>query len=95
LKYLVVIALLALLLVLLYRKLRPYLISLQQIINFIRQFPETKVSNSKPQGSAEKLVQCVGCGTWIPASRAIASRADAVYCSTECLKGKKRTPQAG
>jgi hypothetical protein len=90
LKYLLVIALLALLVFLLYRKLRPYLRSIRQIINAIRQFQSATVKPEKPGAKSEKLVCCETCGTWVPAGRTLAGAGDAVFCSAECRKAVGR-----
>ena len=36
--------------------------------------------------SAGKLVNCSGCGTWVPESRAIGLRGGIFYCSSACLE---------
>ncbi|HSQ22861.1 MAG TPA: PP0621 family protein [Pyrinomonadaceae bacterium] len=87
-KYLVVIALVALLLFLLYRRVRPYIKSLSQIVDVIRQFQKSS-SPAGRQPGAEKLVRCATCGIWIPVSRALTSRSEVVFCSTKCLEDKK------
>jgi len=88
LKYLVVIALLALLLVLLYRRLRPYLKTIRNFINTVRQF-QTEAARPKRQAETEKLVRCAACGVWIPITRALTSRSgEMLFCSVECLGGK-------
>ena len=87
-KYLVVIALVALLLFLLYRKVRPYLRNLREILEVIRQF-QTGGSTVKSQPGAEKLIQCETCAIWIPASRALTSRSEKVFCSIKCREGSK------
>jgi len=90
LKYLVVIALLALLLVLLYRRLRPYLKTIRNFINTVRQF-QAEAAGPKRQGETEKLVCCATCGVWIPITRALASRSgETLFCSAKCLSGKNR-----
>ena len=35
---------------------------------------------------AGKLVNCSGCGTWVPESRAIGLRGGIFYCSSACLE---------
>jgi hypothetical protein len=101
LKYLVIAALFALLLLLLYSRLYPYIQLLKKILGAAKT-----IGNSPPnpneafRGSTakmdRKLVRCVSCGTWIPAQRAIGKGAGAsVYCSRECLEkssdeGKER-----
>ncbi|MFN2576817.1 MAG: PP0621 family protein [Pyrinomonadaceae bacterium] len=87
-KYLVVIALLALLLVLLYRRLRPYLRTIRSLINAFRQF-QTQAAKPKRQNETEKLVRCATCGVWIPITRALTPRSgEMLFCSAECLGGK-------
>jgi hypothetical protein len=95
LKYLVVIALIALLLVLMYRRLRPYLKAIRNFINSIRHFQQANDSSSRYGGPSEKLVRCDSCGIWIPAGRALsADSGNAVFCSRDCLSGKKKQTQA-
>ena len=38
------------------------------------------------QVPAGKLVNCSGCGTWVPESRAIGLRGGTFYCSSACLE---------
>ena len=92
LKYLVLIALVALLFFFLYRRLRPYLKVVRQFIDTIRQFQKFAVRPPASQNQQpEKLVSCLTCGTFVPLGRAItAGSGDSIYCSTDCLKGKRR-----
>jgi len=76
LKVLVVIGLVVLLLVLLYRRLRPYRALINELFRTVRHFQQT----ASPTQKSEKLVRCEACGTWIPAGRAIGS-AEAFFCS--------------
>jgi len=87
LKYLVVIALVALLVVLLLRRLRPYLRLVQQFINALRQLRQMSATHPNPPNqSPEKLVCCVSCGTWVPSGRALSTGAgNALFCSPACL----------
>lgn len=90
-KYLVVIALVALLLVLVLRRLRPYLRLVQQFINTLRQVKQMGATRANPQNQKpEKLVCCETCGTWIPIGRTFTtSSTDAVFCSAACLSSRK------
>ena len=96
LKYLVVIALVALVLVLLLRRLRPYLRLAQEFLKTFRHFQQMSATRTNPRNrQPEKLVCCETCGTWVPIGRALsAGSSDAVYCSTDCLNAKKRRKQA-
>lgn len=96
LKYLVVIGLVALLLVLLLRRLRPYLRIAQEFIRTFRNFQQMSAPRANPRNQQpEKLVCCETCGTWIPIGRSLtAGSNDSVYCSTDCLRAKKRPKQA-
>jgi len=101
LKYLVIAALFALLLLLLYSRLYPYIQFLKKILGVAKSIGDSppnqsdvfKGSNAKPD---RKLVRCVSCGTWIPAERAIGKGGGmSVYCSRECIEkptvsGKKK-----
>lgn len=93
-KYLVVIGLVALLFVLLYRRLRPYLKIAGNFLNTIRQFQQqinTSQSRSQRTGQqAEKLVRCETCNTWVPIGRALTSSpAGTFFCSQDCLSGQE------
>jgi hypothetical protein len=95
LKYLVLIALVALLLFFLYRRLRPYLKLLREFVNTIRHFQQV-ITRPPTTGKQppEKLVSCLTCGTFVPIGRAItAGSGDAVFCSTDCLRGPKRAQE--
>ncbi|HEY5075111.1 MAG TPA: hypothetical protein VII34_10480, partial [Pyrinomonadaceae bacterium] len=96
LKYLVVIGLVALLLLLLLRRLRPYLRVVQEFIKTLRNFQQASAKGANPRNQQpEKLVCCETCSTWIPIGRALtAGSSAAVYCSTDCLSAKKKRKQA-
>lgn len=94
LKYLVVIALAALLLVLLLQRLRPYLRIAHEFIKTFRHFQQMSATRARNQ-QPEKLVCCETCGTWVPSGRALTAGAgDSIYCSTDCLSARKRRKQA-
>jgi hypothetical protein len=97
LKYLVLIALVALLFFFLYRRLRPYFKLVREFLDTVRHFQQITAKRARPQHQQpEKLVCCVTCGTFVPIGRAItAGPGDAIFCSTDCLKGKKRRFQDG
>lgn len=91
-KVLVIAALLALLLLLLYSKLYPYIQALKKILGAAKTVTGSSFNASdETRGPAtkgdRKLVKCVGCGTWIPVERAIGNRTgQPVYCSRECIE---------
>jgi len=91
LKYLVVIALASLLLFLLYRKLRPYLLTLRTFIQAIRQFQAKTSGNSNPS-EPEKLICCAACEVWVPQTRALPAEGSSKfwYCSDECRRRKRK-----
>src|SRR4030095_3912963 len=91
LKYLVIGALFALLLLLVYSKLYPYLQILKKILGTAKSMADAPLNPTEEGSStnkgARKLVKCVGCGTWVPAERAIgAGGKQLVYCSRECIE---------
>jgi hypothetical protein len=92
LKFLVIAALLALLLLLLYSRLYPYVEFVKKILGVAKTIVRSPpVSSDEVRSSSlkgdRKLVRCVSCGTWIPAERAIGTRGgQSVYCSRECIE---------
>lgn len=90
LKVLIIAALFALLLLLLYSRLHPYIQILRKILGAAKTISASpNVDTPRGATSGRKLVRCVGCGTWIPAERAVGNRAGLpVYCSSECIEKK-------
>jgi hypothetical protein len=99
LKFLLVLALLALLIWLLYRRLRPYIKMLRQILGALKGTADLG-SQSSPgefashtQKTDTRLIRCAACKTWIPLSRALNANSES-YCSSACVKkapaGKRR-----
>ena len=88
LKYLIIGSLLALLLLLIYSKLHPYIKMLGKVVGTVRTLANTGsvASGVRPNKVDGKLVRCVSCGTWIPAGRAVGVKSNLAYCSTECLE---------
>ena len=84
-KYLIIAALVSIIFVLVYSRIRPYLKLFQQVANSLNAPPEERTP------SRNKLVRCDRCGTWIPADRAMKLNSGlATYCSSECLAEKQR-----
>ena len=96
-KFLVIVALLSRLLLLLYSRIYPYILILKKILGGVAKTmdgPPGTVKRSTTNSDG-KLVRCVGCGTWIPAGRALGNKTGmSVYCSRECIEktsnGKER-----
>jgi hypothetical protein len=84
-KYVIIAALVSIIFVLVYSRIRPYLKLIQELTNSLNAPPEQKTP------SRNKLVRCDRCGTWIPADRAMKLGSGlATYCSAECLAQKQR-----
>ena len=84
-KYVVIAALVSIIFVLVYSRIRPYLKLIQELTNSLNAPPEQKTP------SRNKLVRCDRCGTWIPADRAMRLGSGlATYCSAECMAQKQR-----
>jgi hypothetical protein len=84
-KYLIIAALLSIIFVLVYSRIRPYLKLIQQLTNSLNGPPQEKTP------SRNKLVRCDRCGTWVPADRALSLGSGlATYCSSECVAQKQR-----
>jgi hypothetical protein len=99
LKYLVIGAVIALLLIFIYSRLEPYIAILRKVLNVLSGITGSAGSPaSRRSGSLKtenRLVRCVACGTWIPSERAIGQGSKlSEYCSRECLEksatGKER-----
>ena len=87
-KYLIIAALVSIVFVLVYTRVRPYLKLIQKIVQSLNVATDINTSTAVQQKtlSRNKLVRCEGCGTWIPAERALsASSGLATYCSPECF----------
>ena len=84
-KYVIIAALVSIIFVLVYSRIRPYLKLIQQLTESLNAPPEQKTP------SRNKLVRCDRCGTWIPADRAMRLGSGlATYCSAECMAQKQR-----
>jgi hypothetical protein len=84
-KYVIIAALVSIIFVLVYSRIRPYLKLIQELTNSLNAPPEQKTP------SRNKLVRCDRCGTWIPADRAMKLGSGlATYCSAECMAQKQR-----
>jgi len=96
LKVLVIFLLVALLLVFLYRRFRPYLRILRQIFGFTRGFISGQANSGKREftgqrNRTEHLVRCATCDTWVPAARALINQgSESVFCSSACAQLEKR-----
>lgn len=88
-KYLIIAALVSIVFVLVYTRVRPYLKLIQKIVQSLNVVTDINTSTAvQPKvPSRNKLVRCEGCGTWIPAERALSLNSGlATYCSPECFK---------
>ena len=87
-KYLIIAALVSIVFVLVYTRVRPYLKLVQKIVQSLNVVTDINTSTAvQPKvPSRNKLVRCEGCGTWIPAERALSLNSGlATYCSPECF----------
>jgi len=84
-KYLIIAALVSIIFVLVYSRIRPYLKLFEQLTNSLNAPPEQKTP------SRNKLVRCDRCGTWIPADRAMKLNSGlATFCSAECMANRSK-----
>ena len=88
-KYLIIAALLSIIFVLVYARVRPYLKLIQKVMQSFNVVTEinTSAATTQPKTpSKNKLIRCDSCGTWIPAERALSLNSGlATFCSTECM----------
>ena len=73
-----------LLLFLLYRKLRPYLVAGKNLFTTIRDLHSKLTRPANSQSQPEKLLRCDACGTWVPSTR-MQAKSGKMFCSQECL----------
>jgi len=88
-KYVVIAALISLLFIFVYSRLRPYLQVIHKVITFLAgaRASTSSSSTTRNPGLEHKLIRCVSCGTWVPADRAIIlSSGLATFCSRECVE---------
>jgi len=88
-KYLIIAAVVALAFVVVYSRVRPYLLLFRKIVSTLNASVTVGDAVHFGQNSSgeNKLVKCAGCETWIPEDRALNLRKGAaVYCSPECLE---------
>ena len=99
-KYLLVLALVALVAFMIYWRLRPYLRGVRRFLGVLREVNRMRAAARtdlprKPaqrrSASAEKLVRCAACGTWATASNAV-NLGGATYCSHACLERSADSP---
>ena len=102
-KYLFVLLLFALVVFLIYWRLRPYIRAARRFLGVIREVNHVRASAAQSDlprrpgretAAAEKLVRCDACGTWLPASRAVSLRAGSTYCSHACLERAADSPRS-
>jgi hypothetical protein len=91
-KYLIIAALVSIVFVLVYSRVRPYLKLIQKIASSLNAAVDITTNTAAVQPktlSKNKLVRCESCGTWIPAERAMRLNAGlATFCSAECMAKK-------
>ena len=87
-KYLIIVALLSIIFVLVYSRVRPYLKLIQKVMQSFQVVTDINTTTASRQKtpSRNKLVRCDRCGTWIPAERAMSLNSGlATFCSAECM----------
>jgi len=99
LKLLFVFVLVVLLLVLIYRRLRPYLKLFKNILRAVRKFSVDGIAPddnkfSRGDRKRENLIRCSSCGTWVPAARALTQPdSEAMFCSEDCSQRRSASTQ--
>ncbi len=90
-RLLVILGIFAVIFLLIYLRLRPFIRMARQIFGVARDVrhairPES-TSSTQRGGAGDRLVRCTSCETWIPSSRAVKLRSsNASYCSHDCLE---------
>ena len=95
-KLLVIVGILAVIFLLIYLRLRPFIKMARQMFGVARDVRGAmRQEPAAASTTGDKLIRCDACGTWSPSSRAVRLRAsNASYCSHACLEsaaaGSKR-----
>lgn len=101
-KYLVVLALLAVVAAYVCWRLLPYIRGARRLFVALREVNRVRAGagasdlpgqEKRKAVTNERLVRCAACGTWMPASRAVSLRAGATYCSHACLERAADSPR--
>lgn len=95
-KYLIIAALVSIVFVVVYSRVRPYLKLIQKVAQSLNVATDIHASTAeRPRTpSKNKLVRCDRCGTWIPGDRALHLNSGlATFCSTECLDQQSAATQ--
>jgi hypothetical protein len=97
LRYLIALILVGLILLFLYRKLRPYLAVVRRLLGLVQDVRRMGETFDRPQEQAERnerLVRCAACHTWVPAARAVTPPSSkSSYCSHACLESMAAAPR--
>lgn len=101
-KYLLLLAVLTVVALLVFWRLRPYIHFARRAFGFVRDVRRLSRQDlpgpapRRASSAGERLVRCASCGTWLPSSRALAARASSeAYCSTDCLELSARRSSSG
>ena len=85
-KYLIIAALVGLVFVLVYSRVRPYLKLIREIKTALNVDINRQDIGARSTTRTNQLVRCEGCNTWIPAERALNLKSGlATFCSPECM----------
>lgn len=85
-KYLIIAALVGIVFVLIYARVRPYLRLIREIKTALNVDINRADLGARSTTQTNQLVRCVGCNTWIPADRALNLKSGlATFCSPECM----------
>ena len=86
-KFLIIAALVSIVFVLVYSRVRPYLKLFQKVVQSLNVAADVSATSAtRKTPSKNKLVRCERCGTWVPAERAMNLNSGlATFCSPECM----------
>ena len=97
-KLLIILGIFAVIILLIYLRLRPYIRMAKQMFGVARDVRRVArddgTSSTRRASASDRLVRCDACQTWIPASRALKLRSSsAAYCSHACLETRAEASQ--
>ena len=95
-KLIIVLGILAVLILLVYLRMRPYIRMARQVFGVARDVGRVARSEPGPTpqttGAGDRLVRCGSCGIWVPSSRSVKLRSSSTpYCSHACLEHAAET----
>ena len=89
-KFLVISAVLSAVVIYLSIKYRRQIVLGIKVFKALREGVRIRETPTVKAPASERLVQCIGCGSWVPSSRAFGVGGTSAFCSAECAQRSVR-----